>query len=520
MTNLKRALFVGLFAIVLFSCKDQGSPKNPNIIYILADDLGYGDLSVLNPEGKIATPHLDQLAKDGMIFTDAHTSSSVCTPTRYGIVTGRYNWRSELKQGVLSGKSKALIPTSRTTIASLLKKAGYHTAFMGKWHLGWDWVASDSLNQKSLNYQPQDYDAIDFTQPISNSPNDLGFDYAYGIPASLDIPPYVYVEDEKVTAQPDKITVDKGEYSWWREGPTGSDFIHEDVTPNLFRKSISYVKERAEKEEPFFLYLPLPSPHTPILPTEEWLGKSNLLPYGDFVMMIDHYVGQLIAATEEMGIDENTLIVFTSDNGCSPAAGFELMTKMGHFPSYHFRGHKADIYEGGHRVPFLVKWPAKVKPGEVNDQLICTTDLMATLADITGQTLQDNEGEDSFSMLPHLVGEITDNPRTSAIHHSVNGGFAIRKGDWKLIMAPGSAGWSFPRPGRDKAALDTLPPIQLYNLVADPGETNNLQAAEPEIVEELKALLTEQIKNGRTSSGTPQQNDPIDFEWKQVSFMD
>ena len=254
MTNLKRALFVGLFAIVLFSCKDQGSPKNPNIIYILADDLGYGDLSVLNPEGKIATPHLDQLAKDGMIFTDAHTSSSVCTPTRYGIVTGRYNWRSELKQGVLSGKSKALIPTSRTTIASLLKKAGYHTAFMGKWHLGWDWVASDSLNQKSLNYQPQDYDAIDFTQPISNSPNDLGFDYAYGIPASLDIPPYVYVEDEKVTAQPDKITVDKGEYSWWREGPTGSDFIHEDVTPNLFRKSISYVKERAEKEEPFFLY--------------------------------------------------------------------------------------------------------------------------------------------------------------------------------------------------------------------------------------------------------------------------
>ncbi len=510
-----------LIPILIFSLSacNQKTQK-PNIIYILADDLGYGDIGVLNPDSKFPTPHLDQLANDGMIFTDAHTSSSVCTPTRYGIVTGRYNWRSRLKSGVLSGKSKALIPPTRTTVASLLRKAGYHTAFMGKWHLGWDWAASDSINLNDLNYQPQDFGAIDFTKPITNSPNDLGFNYAKGIPASLDIPPYVYVENEMVTGQPDQVTVDKGEYSWWREGPTGSDFVHEEVTPNLFEWTYQYISENARNEKPFFLYLALPSPHTPILPTAEWQGKSGLLPYADFMMMIDHYVGRLTEKIKELDIEENTIVVFTSDNGCSPAAGIDKLLEMGHAPSYIFRGHKADIYEGGHRVPFFVKWPEKINGGQKSDQIICTTDLMATLADIAGISLNDDEGEDSFSMLPYFVGEEPDIPRTSIIHHSINGSFAIRKGDWKLIMAPGSAGWSYPRPGRDKEVLDALPPIQLYNLTNDPGETNNLQSSKPEVVNELKTLLINQIKNGRTTPGAPQSNDLIDFEWRQVSFMD
>ncbi|XOV91779.1 MAG: arylsulfatase [Bacteroidota bacterium] len=513
-------LYLSILTACLISCDhSREESRNPNIIYILADDLGYGDIGILNPESKFSTPYIDQLAKDGIIFTDAHTSSAVCTPTRYGIVTGRYNWRSRLKSGVLSGKAKALIPPSRVTVASLLKKVGYHTAFMGKWHLGWDWDITDSLNLNNLNYEPKDFGAIDFTKPISNSPNDLGFDYTKGIPASLDIPPYVYVENERVSGLPDKVTVDKGKYSWWREGPTGSDFVHEQVTPNLFEWTDQYVREKAKDENPFFLYLALPSPHTPILPTEEWQDKSGLLPYTDFVMMIDDYVGKLDKTLKELGIEDNTMIIFTSDNGCSPAAGIDELIEMGHHPSYHFRGHKADIYEGGHRVPFFVKWPSKIKKGQISDQIICTTDLMATLADITGTVLKDNEGEDSFSMLPFLTGEDPKTPRTSIIHHSINGSFAIRKGDWKLIMAPGSGGWSYPRPGRDLAVLDTLPPVQLYNLSNDPGETTNLQAANPDVVNELKSLLIDQIKNGRTTPGSPQANDPIDFEWKQIRFI-
>lgn len=514
---------IPLLLILLFSfsaCDREVETSKPNIIYILADDLGYGDVAILNPESKIPTPNLDQLAKEGMIFTDAHTSSSVCTPTRYGILTGRYNWRSELKQSVLTGKSKALIDINRSTVASLLKNQGYHTAFIGKWHLGWNWTMIDSLDKGGSGWNHGDFDGIDFSGPVTHNPNDLGFDYTYGIPASLDIAPYVYVENGQITAKPDKVTVDEGKYSWWRKGPTGSDFIHEDVTPNFFRRSFDYLKERANLNDPFFLYLALPSPHTPILPTKEWQGKSNLLPYADFVMMIDDYVGQLIQVTKDLGIEENTMIVFTSDNGCSPAAGIDQMLEMGHAPSYHFRGHKADIFEGGHRVPFFVKWPEKIENGQINDQLICTTDLMATVGDITDYKLADDEGEDSFSMWPHLLGEKdTENTRTSVIHHSINGSFAIRKDDWKLIMAPGSGGWSYPMPGRDDSVIVTLPPVQLYNLADDPSETNNLEAKKPEIVDELRDLLAQQIQNGRTTPGEPQQNDPIDFEWKQINFI-
>ena len=348
-------LFLSIF--MFLSCRQELVSAAPNIIYILADDLGYGDLGAFNHAGKIKTPHLDQMARQGMIFTDAHTSSSVCTPTRYGILTGRYNWRSPLKKSVLSGTSRALIPQDRTTVASFLKSNGYHTAFIGKWHLGWDWALKDSAFQDSPIKDREIFEKIDFSKKITNSPNGLGFDYAYGHCGSLDMPPYVYVENEKITAQVENITERKGNYHWWRKGPTANDFDHERVTPHLFDKAETYVTEMNEKGKPFFLYLPLPSPHTPILPTGEWKGKSGLNPYADFVMQIDHRVGKLNGLLDQLGISENTMVIFTSDNGCSPQAKFEVLGEKGHDPSGVFRGHKADIFEGGHRVPFIVKWP-------------------------------------------------------------------------------------------------------------------------------------------------------------------
>ncbi|WP_083923256.1 sulfatase family protein [Echinicola pacifica] len=499
------------FAILLHACatkevkEEAAKPSPPNIIYILADDMGLGDIQAYFPEGKIKTPHLDQLAAKGMRFTDAHTSSAVCTPTRYGILTGRYNWRTTLKDGVLWGDSKALIDKDRTTVASLLQRNGYHTAFIGKWHLGWDWSHDEDGE-------------IDFSKPVTHNPNDVGFDYAYGHVASLDIPPYVYVENGQVTALPDKHTESKDTYGWWRDGYTGADFVHEDVTPNFFRRGISYIQEQAKTEKPFFLYLPLPSPHTPILPTGDWQGKSELNPYGDFVMMVDHYVGELVKAVAEAGIEENTLIVFVTDNGCSPASKPEEMVAKGHYPSGPYRGYKADIYEGGHRVPFIVKWPAMVAAGAVSDQTICTTDFMATCAAIVGDKLAASEGEDSYNIMPLLQGEaIAGDFREATIHHSVNGSFAIRQGKWKLIMAAGSAGWSYPTP-KEVEEMKDLPAVQLYDMDEDPAETRNLQGDHPEKVQELRDLLTKYIKEGRSTPGEAQQNDGPKH-WKQLWWM-
>ena len=494
-----------LLALTSLSCsRKEKEPVKPNIIYILADDMGYGDVGAYNAESKIPTPALDKLAAEGIMFTDAHTSSSVCTPTRYGILTGRYNWRSTLKKGVLSGTSPALIPDDRSTVASVLKKAGYATAYIGKWHLGWNW-AKDSLGH------------IDFTKEVTHAPNDLGFDYAYGHCGSLDMAPYVYVENRKPTAVPAEVTVNKGKYSWWRKGLTAPDFVHEDVTPNFFRRGIAYVRQHAKDEKPFFLYLPLPSPHTPILPTEEWQGKSGLNPYGDFVMMVDDYIGKMVKAVHDAGIEENTLIIFTTDNGCSPAADIPEMTAKGHYPNFIYRGHKADIFEGGHRVPFIAKWPKVIKPGIQSNQVICTTDLFATCADISGHRLAANEGEDSYSMLPLFRQEtIKETYREATVHHSINGSFSIRKENWKLIMCPGSGGWSFPRP--DKAISEKMPKVQLYNLKSDPVESNNLQRQHPAKVEELKALLTKYIVEGRSTDGEPQLNDGPEI-WKQLWWM-
>ncbi|MFV0267356.1 MAG: sulfatase-like hydrolase/transferase [Draconibacterium sp.] len=295
------------------------------------------------------------------------------------------------------------------------------------------------------------------------------------------------------------------------------DFVHEEVTPHFFQKSFEFIKQQAKSDKPFFLYLPLPSPHTPILPTEEWLGKSGLNPYGDFVMMVDDYMGQLEATIREAGIEENTLIIFTSDNGCSPRANFPELIAKGHNPSYIFRGHKADIFEGGHRVPFIVKWPKAIQPGTTCEKTICLTDLMATCASVTGSELADNSAEDSYSLLPLFKNPTEgDFHRKPTVHHSINGSFAIRKGDWKFILCPDSGGWSYPQPKKDNT--DGLPPFQLYNLKNDPGEQNNLYGKYPEVEQELKQELIALIQNGRSTPGVAQQNDG-DQSWPQLNWM-
>ncbi|QGY46969.1 sulfatase-like hydrolase/transferase [Maribellus comscasis] len=489
---------------------------HPNIIYILADDLGYGDVSCLNENSKLCTPAIDKLANEGVLFTDAHTSSAVCTPTRYGILTGRYNWRSTLKRSVLSGYSKALIAADRLTVEELLQKNNYHTAFIGKWHLGWDWNIIKSEDWQSGPLGSGKDPEVDFGKAIKNGPNERGFSYSYGFSGSLDMPPYVYVENGMPTSIPTDTTVCVDDKGFWRKGLTGSDFKHAEVLPHLTDKSVQYINERAQANQPFFLYFALPAPHTPILPSSEFLGKSNTNFYGDFVLQVDDVVRRITEAVNKSGISNNTVIMFTSDNGCSPKANFAELKNVGHNPSYVFRGHKADIYEGGHRVPFIVKWPQKVKPGRKSDEIICTTDLMATVADIVDFTLPENAAEDSYSFLPVLTGENYKSPiREAIVNHSIDGRFAIRKGDWKLVLWPGSGGWSFPRTEKE---LNGLPDYQLFNLKEDPSEKTNLVNEYPDKVNELRALLTAYIVRGRSTSGSPQENDKVD-NWPQIDWI-
>jgi arylsulfatase A len=476
-------------------------PVRPNIVYILADDLGYGDVHCFNPDGKIPTPNLDRLAAAGMAFNDAHSGSALCTPTRYGILTGRYAWRSSLKKEVLLGYSPRLIETDRLTVPALLKQHSYRTACFGKWHLGMDWP----LKEGGVAENYADQWNVDYTKPIANGPTAVGFDEFFGISASLDMPPYVFITNDRATAVP---TVEK---RWVRKGPAAADFEAIDVLPTLTAKAVEYIG-RAKAGEPFFLYLPLSAPHTPILPTKDWQGKSGLNAYGDFVMQVDDTVRRLLAALDRAGIADNTLVVFTADNGCAPAADFPALASKGHHPSYHFRGHKADIYDGGHHIPFVVRWPGRVKPGTTYDQLTCLTDLMATVADVLGTKLPDNAGEDSVSMLPALEGRATEPLREAVVHHSSNGSFAIRQDKWKLELCPGSGGWSYPRPGRDDQSR--MPPVQLYDMTDDVGEKANVQDKRPDVVARLTRLLEKYAADGRSTPGAPQKNTGEVDIWK------
>jgi arylsulfatase A len=486
-------------------------PPRPNIVYILTDDHGYGDVSRLNPQGRIPTPHIDRLAREGMAFTSAHSGSSVCTPTRYGLMTGRYSWRSRLKSGVLGGLSQRLIEPGRMTVASLLREHGYHTAAIGKWHLGMDWVVKEGQTVNDLSIEsPAQVWNVDFAQPIRNGPNSVGFDEFFGISASLDMVPYAYIQNDRVTRVPDR----DGDFPWFhgrdrrtRRGPTAEGFDAAGVLGELTRRSVAYLEQRAAAARagrPFFLYVPLASPHTPILPTAGWRGKSGINAYVDFTMETDASVGRILQALDEQGLVKNTLVIFAADNGASPEADFPQLATAGHHPSGPFRGHKADLFEGGHRVPMFVRWPGQIAAGSEYPHPVGLIDLLATAADLLQVTLPVDAGEDSVSLLSVLQGRTRAPVRDTLVHHSVNGSFAIRQGRWKLLLCPDSGGWSAPRPGSPEA--DGLPPVQLYDLETDPSEQRNLYAQHPGRVREMIAVLERQVKEGRSTPGRPQAN--------------
>ncbi|MBN1556709.1 MAG: arylsulfatase [Lentisphaerae bacterium] len=474
----------------------------PNIIYILCDDLGYGDMRGNDPACKIPTPNLDALAARGMRFTNAHAGSSLCTPSRYNILTGRYAWRSRLKRGIVWEWDGALIEPGRLTVAGLLREQGYHTACIGKWHLGWDWQTTDGRHPNetlpfgdAVRDQRAAFaeDRIDLAGRIGGGPVDRGFDSYFGVDVP-NFPPYTWFENDRLAEIP---TVDKPDSMYGHAGLMLPDWSLEAMIPEFARRATALIEERAARTDgqPFFLYFPLTSPHSPVVPNKAFRGTSGIGNYGDFVCEIDDLVGQVMAALDRGGIADNTLVIFTSDNGPEKRTPddegvFERAERTGHYSMGSWRGMKRDVWEGGHREPFIASWPAVIPAGTVCDQLVGLGDFMATCAEITGAERPEGAGEDSVSMLPLLKGR-TDRPtREALVHHSCSGAFALRADDWVLIDAP--SGGENEEPdwfARERGYAPHDQPGELFDLREDPQERRNLYADRPGVVAELKARL-------------------------------
>jgi len=487
------------------------SLPRPNVIIILADDLGYGDVGCYNPDrGKIPTPKIDALAAEGLRFTDGHSASAACSPSRYALLTGRYAWRTRMQGGIVGMWEPPAITPSRLTIAGLAARAGYHTACVGKWHLGWDWpIAPEDaplfrnlggpfgggkiVTEPSARHVAAWRRA--FGQPMKSGPITRGFAEYFGIDVP-NWPPFCFIESDRTVGLPsallpsDQVT----KLLATAQGPALPGWQLDAILPALADRACAVIAARARRREPFLLYVALTSPHTPIAVGQEWQGKSGLgVPYADFVMQTDAVVGRILDAVETAGCEQDTLVLFTSDNGCETKVGIEALAEQGHYPSGTFRGFKRDAWEGGHRVPFIVRWPAVVAPGGVCERTICSIDFVATLADIVGAALPPDAAEDSVSLMPLLEG--ADGPvRESLVHQSFSGVFAIRSGRWKVIFGPGSG-------------LPDGTPAQLYDLAADPGETRDLAASHPAEVDRLRELMKRHIADGRSTPGPPQAND-------------
>ncbi len=497
--------------------------EKPNIILIFADDLGYGDVSCMDDNSKIRTENIDRLAKEGLVMTDCHASSALCTPSRYALLTGRYNWRSRLKCSVLPGHSSHLIEPGRETIASLLKKEGYRTACVGKWHLGMDWKTKDGYTLPETYDEPGAetdliLNGIDFDAPVTNGPNAVGFDYFYGLPASLDQPPFLHIENDRAVTRPTEMIGVRGLHRFDASmpydveyGPAEPGYDARAIVPEMDEAALSLVRAYAGQEEPFFLYYPTPAVHGPLVPAAEYAGTSGLNAYGDFVLQLDGFVGRLDALLEEKGMKENTLVIFASDNGCSPIADYPVLLSHGHNPSSIYRGQKGDIWEGGHRIPFAARWPGRIKPGTRVEAMTCLTDLFATIAGIVGADYGDDAGEDSVSLLPLWEGK-ADSVRDTVVHHSGSGRYALRRGAWKKKFCHAGGGLYPPEPG-------CVPPYQLYQLGCDVGEHFNLYGTQPEVEREMTKILAGYVKNGRSTPGERQENCPNPF-WPGLEFME
>jgi arylsulfatase A-like enzyme len=479
--NSRYWLGIGLLLIILGfhdQVRADTTALKPNIVIMLADDLGIGDLAVYNADSKIKTPNLDALAATGLRMTDAHSPSSVCTPTRYGLLTGRYAWRTSLKKGVLKPWEKPLIEPGRETLAKMLKQRGYTTACIGKWHLGWHWPVEDLSNA------------------LGGGPLAAGFDYYFGDDVP-NYPPYAFIENNKLLNQPD---TEKPDHMFGNPGPMVSGWDLTAVMPTITEKAVQYIEGQSSEQDPFFLYFALTAPHTPIAPSPEFIGKSAAGRYGDYVQQVDYTVGQVVEALKNTGQWEHTILVFTSDNGSPQRDGTDMagptgsVKKYGHDPSKPYRGMKADIWEGGHRVPFIVSWPEKISAGQVSHQLFGLNDLMATLASITKSATSIKRYEDSLDFSEIWQGQSETPVRQHLVLHSIKGMFAIRQGPWKLIMGQGSGGWSQDLDGDDA-------PGQLYNLDQDKPEKNNLYHQYPQMVADLTKQLNQIKEQGYSNPG-------------------
>ena len=499
--------FIALVAAQTISAaKTADAADHPNIVIILADDLGYGDPQCYNDQSKVPTPHIDKLASQGLRLTDAHTPSSVCSPTRYGLLTGRYCWRTPLKSSVLWPWAPPLIEADRLTLPSMLKQQGYQTACIGKWHLGWDWPTTDggyfrdsfSQHNTAAKNSEELSKNIDFTRRLSGGPIERGFDYYFGDDVP-NFPPYCFIENDRLLGMP---SVAKPIDMFGLAGPALPGWDLSVVMPTLTQRAVKYIHDQAATDAaPFFLYLPLTAPHTPIAPSPHFIGKSEAGWYGDFVHEVDWTVGQIVGALQRAGLAEDTLVIFTSDNGSPQRSGDNMngptgsvKQLYGHDPSRPWRGMKADIWEAGHRIPFIARWPAHVPNNQTSSEPMILTDLMRTLAAMLGITLPDNAAEDSLDVSSVLLGkEIASPIHDHLIHHSLHGMFAIRQGQWKLIAGRDSGGFTRYTPAED------APVGQLFDLASDPGETRNLYSEQPEVVQRLTALLEQVKQQGRST---------------------
>jgi arylsulfatase A len=513
-TFFKTFLACDLILLGAASCtvKENQSGQLPNILFILTDDLGYGDVACYNPESRIPTPHIDKMAAEGVMFTDAHSPSTVCTPTRYSILTGRMAFRTGMRSVFTGAGGPCLIEESRLTLPEMLRKQGYFTAKVGKWHIGMTFYNDSGAVIKDWGIEG--VKQIDYSRAIPDGPVNRGFDTFFG---TVSCPTtdflYAYVENDRIPVPPTKL-LDKSKlpdhaYSHdCRQGMIADNFDLEEVDLVFLEKSKSILEDHVKNNpgKPFFLYHSMQAVHLPSFPADQFKGKTNSGPHGDFIFEMDYIVGELLKKLEELGVADNTLVMFASDNGPEVPTVIDMRKSYGHDGARPWRGVKRDQWEGGHRTPFIVKWPGKVKPNSVSDQLLSLTDVMATIAEITGAELPADAAEDSYNMLPVLLGEAGEEPvRQYMLQQTWTLDMSIRYGNWKYLDHKGSAGNNYEREGEwgmKQYALEDIDPDapgQLYNLETDPGETTNLYSKHPEIVNELKAKLEEFKASGRSA---------------------
>jgi arylsulfatase A len=494
-------LFTLLLLTPLAGLPASPATAKPNILILYADDMGYGDLGANNPASKIPTPQLDRLAAEGLRFTDGHSSSGICTPSRYAMLTGRHHWRDF--HGIARPYEGTVFKPGQLTLPAMLRQQGYATACIGKWHLGMDWDAIRKPGTPTNSILHTDFD---WTKPFPGGPLDHGFDHYFGDNV-INFPPYAWIENDRLVAAPDttltKVPGKPKEGGWGcAPGPARSDWDFYQVLPTLTRKGVEYIQSRKGKDQPFFLYFPLPSPHVPIVPTDAFDGKSKAGAYGDFVCQTDDACGQLLAALRASGLESNTIVIFSADNGAERSA-YARDEKVDHWSSAPFRGVKRDIYEGGHHVPFLIKWPGVTKAGTVTDALISQVDLMATFAALVNFDLPKNAAEDSHNFQPWLKGASKTPPRSTMVHNTYEKyGYAIRDGDWLLVDAKSGYAQHKPPPAWNKKHQqepDDRQPVELYNLKEDIGQKHNLASGHPDKVAELQALLNKIRDQGHSS---------------------